>query len=78
MELSEAQYAMLRLHVGTTKAEPRRRKHTQAGWEAKEVSIFNPTAQALKRRGLMDYRGFNGKTAGGWFITKAGKAKIIS
>lgn len=76
--LTEAQYAMLRQHVGTTKREPHRRKHTEAGWEAKEASLFNPTANALRRRGLLDFRGFDGKTAGGWFITKAGRKAIIS
>lgn len=62
----------------TWRGKPRRRTHTQAGWEAVEVSIFNPTAKALKRRGLMDYRGFDGKSSGGWFITKAGRAAVIS
>jgi hypothetical protein len=78
MDLSEAQYRMLGQHVGTTKAQPRRPKHTQAGWEVKAVSIFNPTAKALKRRGLMDYRGHDGISPGGWFISKAGNAAIIS
>lgn len=79
MKLSRPQIDMLRLHLGTNNAKPRRRMWGAATtWDQRrEVSIFNPTASSLENRGLMKYRGFNGKTPGGWYITKAGTKALI-
>lgn len=33
----------------------------------------HPTAMALRKRGLLDYRGYDGRSAGGWFITTTGE-----
>lgn len=74
MELSKPQIEMLRLHTSTSEAKPRRNPCN--GQYFRKVDFFNSTANALRRRLLLDYRGFDGKTPGGWFITKQGRAAL--
>lgn len=79
MKLSEAQNNMLALHVGTTRNKPRRRTwgpNTTAD-DRKEIHFpTNPTAMSLRARGLLDYRGFDGTSPGGWFITEIGRGVL--
>lgn len=76
MKLSKAQIEMLELHVGTTRAKPRR--NPVNGTYFREIHFpTNPTAMALRARGLLDWRGYDGKTFGGWFLTAAGTTALV-
>lgn len=69
--MSAAQIEVLRLHVGTTRAKVRRNPYD--GNYFRQFSFpTHPTAMALRERELLDWRGYDGKTIGGWFITKSG------
>jgi hypothetical protein len=74
-KLTKSQSEVLSLHRGTNRAKPRRKTY-----DGKYFREFNfpshPTAMALQKRGLLDYRGYDGNSAGGFFITKAGEAAL--
>lgn len=73
--LTKSQIEVLALHRGTSSAKPRR-----SPMDGKFFRKFDfpshPTAMALRKRGLLDWRGYDGDTAGGWFITDAGEAVV--
>lgn len=73
--LSKPQIEMLKLHLGTTSANTRRNPCN--GTYFHEIHFpTNPTAMSLDRRGLMNWRGYNGETRGGWFITTEGETAL--
>lgn len=76
VKLTDAQMKMLALHAGTSRERPRRSKwgqHTTAD-ERREIHFpSNPTAMSLHARGLLNWRGYDGETSGGWFITECGE-----
>lgn len=72
IRLSQSQTTVLSLHRGTSAVVPRR--NPMDGKYFRQFDFpSHPTAMALRKRGLLDYRGYDGNTAGGWFITNAGE-----
>jgi hypothetical protein len=75
--LTREQIEVLSLHRGTTKANPRR--NPMNGKYFREFRFpSHPSAMALFNRGLLEWRGHDGNSPGGWFITKAGKLALSS
>lgn len=73
-KLTKPQIEVLSLHRGTSRAVPRR--NPMDGHYFRNFDFpSHPTAMALLKRGLLDYRGYDGKSRGGWFITDAGERR---
>lgn len=74
VRLTKPQIEILSLHLGTNRASPRHKIGNQYFREFHFPT--HPTAMSLQKRGLLDWRGYDANSAGGWFITKEGIAAL--